>query len=254
MVAIVDADFRAVRVADEFELIDSPGVAARIRGDLAGAPDARLILTPPIYYSLANGVADNRAINDAMVAAAKARPGARACGVVEPKYGDVAAAELERMASIGLAGVVWSAAGAGLFRQRPYPRRTVPPRAQAGPGLDDPFRALFDQRGSVAALGARCAVPRGAAAGHRRVRELGEHPARPREQGRAGGSCSTRSRSSARAGTSMGWPAAWARSGCCSAAAAAICSNARWGSSSAAGWRRRRRRRSSSRNAGALFA
>jgi hypothetical protein len=115
MVAIVDVDFRAVRVADEFELIDSPGVAARIRGDLAGAPDARLILTPPTYYSLTNGVADNREINDAMAAAAKARPGARACGVVEPKYGDVAAQELERMASIGLAGVVWSARAQGFF-------------------------------------------------------------------------------------------------------------------------------------------
>ena len=115
MAEIVDADFRAVRVADAFELVDAPGIAARIQRDLADTPDARLILTPPTYYSLANGVADNRAINDALAAAAGARPGARACGVVEPKYGDVAAAELERMASIGLAGVVWSARAQGFF-------------------------------------------------------------------------------------------------------------------------------------------
>lgn len=115
MAAIVDADFRAVRVADEFELVDPAGIAARIADGLTGAAEARLILTPPTFYSLTNGVADNRAINDAMAAAAKARPGARACGVVEPKYGDVAAVELERMAAIGLSGVVWSARAQGFF-------------------------------------------------------------------------------------------------------------------------------------------
>ena len=112
---IVDADFRAVRVADEFELIDSPGVAARIREDLSVPREVLPILTPPTYYSLTNGVADNRAINDALAAEAKARPGARAMGTVEPKYGDVAAAELERMAAIGLKGVVWSARAQGFF-------------------------------------------------------------------------------------------------------------------------------------------
>ncbi len=47
MAQVTDADFRAVRVADEFELVDSPGVAARLQADLADLPDARLILTPP---------------------------------------------------------------------------------------------------------------------------------------------------------------------------------------------------------------
>lgn len=115
MAQVTDADFRAVRVADEFELVDSPGIAARLRGDLADLPDARLILTPPTYYSLTNGLADNRAINDALAAEARARPATHACGVVEPKYGDVAAAELERMAKIGLSGVVWSARAQGFF-------------------------------------------------------------------------------------------------------------------------------------------
>lgn len=112
---ITDADFRALRVADEFELVDTPGIAARLRGDLTDLPNARLILTPPSYYSLANGLADNRAINDALAKEARAQPGTRACGVVEPKYGDVAAAELERMAAIGLSGVVWSARAQGFF-------------------------------------------------------------------------------------------------------------------------------------------
>lgn len=115
MTAIVDADFRAVRVAGEFELVDTAGIAARLRQDLTHLPEARLVLTPPTYYSLANGVADNRAINDALAAEASARPGTRACGVVEPKYGDAAAAELERMAGLGLAGVVWSARAQGFF-------------------------------------------------------------------------------------------------------------------------------------------
>ena len=115
MAQIFDTDFRAVRVADEFELVDPAGIAARLDRDLADAPEARLVLTPPLYYALAGGVADNRTINDAMAAAASGRPGARACGVVEPKFGDVAAAELERMASIGLAGVVWSARAQGFF-------------------------------------------------------------------------------------------------------------------------------------------
>lgn len=115
MADITDADFRALRVADEFELVDSPGITTRLKGDLADLPEARLILTPPTYYSLANGVADNRTINDAMAAEAKTRPGTRACGVIEPKYGNVAAAELERMAAIGLSGVVWSARAQGFF-------------------------------------------------------------------------------------------------------------------------------------------
>jgi predicted TIM-barrel fold metal-dependent hydrolase len=39
----------------------------------------------------------------------------RAFGVAEPKYGDAAAAEIERLAKLGAAGVVWSPRAQGLF-------------------------------------------------------------------------------------------------------------------------------------------
>ena len=116
MGAIVDINCRAVRVADEYELVDSPSIAARIGEDIAtGHPEVRRMLTPPAYYSLAGGVADNRAINDALLAAAVRRSGWRAFGVAEPKYGDVAMAEIERLAALGAAGVVWSPRAQGIF-------------------------------------------------------------------------------------------------------------------------------------------
>lgn len=113
----IDINFRAVRVAEEYELIDSPTIAKRIAQRLArteSAPSALRLLTPPVYYSLANGIDDNRAINDALVAAAQ-EIGSRAFGVAEPKYGEAAAQEIERLASLGAAGVVWSPRAQGLF-------------------------------------------------------------------------------------------------------------------------------------------
>jgi predicted TIM-barrel fold metal-dependent hydrolase len=112
----VDVNFRAVRVAEEYELVDSC-IAARMAHRLGRAADdqpARRLLTPPVYYSLANGIADNRAINDALLAAAR-ELGTRAFGVVEPKFGEVAAAEIERLASLGAAGLVWSPRAQGFF-------------------------------------------------------------------------------------------------------------------------------------------
>lgn len=113
---IVDINRCAVRSAEEFELIETAGIAVRIDAALAGArDDVSCLLTPPLYYTLTNGIADNRAINDALLAAASKRPGWRACGVAEPKYGDVAAAEIERLAALGAAGVVWSPRAQGMF-------------------------------------------------------------------------------------------------------------------------------------------
>ncbi len=116
MGAIVDINYRGVRAASEYELIDSPSIAGRIeQAPDTVAPEVRRMLTPPVYYSLANGIADNRAINDALLAAAAARPGWRAFGVAEPKYGEAAVAEIERLASLGAAGVVWSPRAQGVF-------------------------------------------------------------------------------------------------------------------------------------------
>jgi predicted TIM-barrel fold metal-dependent hydrolase len=113
----VDVNFRAVRVADEFELVEAPAIAPRIAArlaELAGEPPALRLPTPPVYYSLANGIADDRTINDALLAAAR-QLGSRAFGVAEPKYGEAAAAEIERLAAAGAAGLVWSPRAQGLF-------------------------------------------------------------------------------------------------------------------------------------------
>lgn len=117
MDAPIDINFRAVRVSDEYELVDSSTIATRIAERLTRAesePSALRLLTPPVYYSLTSGIDDNRAINDAMVAAAR-DAGSRAFGVAEPKFGDAAAREIERLASLGAAGVVWSPRAQGLF-------------------------------------------------------------------------------------------------------------------------------------------
>lgn len=113
---IIDINYRAVRIADEYELVGSPFIAGRIERALdAPHPQVRRMLTPPVYYSLANGIADNRTINDALLAAASQGPGWRAFGVAELKYGLAAMAEIERLASLGAAGLVWSPRAQGIF-------------------------------------------------------------------------------------------------------------------------------------------
>ena len=113
---IIDINTRVLRPADEYELIESPSIAARIEPGLASVPtDMRCMLTPPVYYSLENGIADNRAINDALLTSAAKRPGWRMFGLAEPKYGDAATAEIERLGSLGAAGVVWSPRAQGIF-------------------------------------------------------------------------------------------------------------------------------------------
>lgn len=111
----IDVNFRSVAVADEFELVDSQSISARIAERLAqDHPPALRLLTPPVYYSLTEGIADNRAINDALVDAARGID-SRAFGVAEPKFGEAAAAEIDRLASLGAAGVIWSPRAQGLF-------------------------------------------------------------------------------------------------------------------------------------------
>lgn len=130
----IDINYRAVHAAEEFELVDAPGIAARIDARLAvigDEPEALRMLTPPVYYSLANGIADNRAINDALLAAAR-KLGTRAFGVVEPKYGDFASAELERLGALGAAGVVWSPRAQGLFGNDPMLATRVRHAARCG--------------------------------------------------------------------------------------------------------------------------
>ncbi len=73
-----------------------------------------LLLTPPLYHSLADGIADNRRINDALLANST-RLGGFAAGIVEPKFGDAAMREIERIAGLGAKAIVWSARAQGVF-------------------------------------------------------------------------------------------------------------------------------------------
>jgi predicted TIM-barrel fold metal-dependent hydrolase len=97
---------------DLMEIAEVEAIAARaVRGPDAGDD---LLLTPPAYYSLARGIADDRAVNDALLGAAR-RLGALACGVAEPRFGPPALEEIERIAVLGAAGVPFSPRAQGVF-------------------------------------------------------------------------------------------------------------------------------------------
>jgi predicted TIM-barrel fold metal-dependent hydrolase len=72
------------------------------------------LLTPPPHHSLVDGIASNRRINDCLLDRAP-RLGGRACGVVEPRFGEAAVAEMRRIAGAGAAGVVFSPRAQGVF-------------------------------------------------------------------------------------------------------------------------------------------
>ncbi len=102
---------------DFIETEDAVGLAAGLPKVPAELPDgfqATFQLTPPLYQSRAQGIADNRRINDALVAAASRVNGLAAC-VAEPKYGEATLAEIERAASLGARSIVWSARAQGVF-------------------------------------------------------------------------------------------------------------------------------------------
>ncbi|MCB2074803.1 MAG: amidohydrolase family protein [Novosphingobium sp.] len=86
----------------------------RARQPPASSGQTRFGLTPPLYYNLADGIAANRRINDALRQAANAS-GDVWFGVVEPKFGEAAVSEIHRIAGLGAAGVVWSPRAQGLF-------------------------------------------------------------------------------------------------------------------------------------------
>ena len=123
MTKYIDISMRLADPLDEFRLFDMAGDAAAAAAAAAlyrrVAPrqnGGRCVLAPPLYYLLAAGAADVRAVNDFVLAQARQdRTVAAALGVVEPKYEDDAFRELERLASLGGKGVVWSARAQGVF-------------------------------------------------------------------------------------------------------------------------------------------
>jgi len=118
---LVDMNFNAfVRGNDFIDFIETRDAVTAaqalppIPADLPAGYDAILQLTPPLYHSLAEGIADNRRINDALLATASRIDGHAAC-VAEPKFGEATMAEIERAASLGTKAVVWSARAQGVF-------------------------------------------------------------------------------------------------------------------------------------------
>ena len=120
MTKYVDISMRIADPIDEFRLFDMArdgAAAAELYGRIAPrAEEGRCVLAPPLYYLLAAGAADVRAVNDHVLA--QARQDAKVVatvGVVEPKHDDEAVRELERLASLGAKGVMWSPRAQGMF-------------------------------------------------------------------------------------------------------------------------------------------
>jgi predicted TIM-barrel fold metal-dependent hydrolase len=97
---------------DLMDIAEVEAIAASALPSPGRADD--LLLTPPAYYVLARGIADDRSVNDALLGTAQ-RLGALACGVAEPRFGKPALEEIERIAALGAAGIVVSARAQGVF-------------------------------------------------------------------------------------------------------------------------------------------
>lgn len=118
---VLDVNFNPFARGNDFiDFIESAD-AVRLAEALTQTPvelpagcEARFQFTPPLYYSLADGIADDRRINDALIAAAS-RVNGFAAGVAEPKYGEATLEEIERIAALGARAIVWSARAQGVF-------------------------------------------------------------------------------------------------------------------------------------------
>lgn len=102
---------------DFLEIDEVERIASAHRNGAVAADELaqyRFGLTPPLYYSLADGIAGNRRVNDALLRAGAASDRI-VFGTVEPKFGDFAIAEIGRIAERDAAGVVWSPRAQGLF-------------------------------------------------------------------------------------------------------------------------------------------
>jgi predicted TIM-barrel fold metal-dependent hydrolase len=117
MPGLVDVNVNPLCEPNGFiHLIDSTEAADQLdRSTAVRARDGDVhMLTPPLYYTLCNGIADNRRINDAMLRSAS-RNRALAFGVAEPKFGEVTYEEIGRLGISGAAGLVWSPRAQGIF-------------------------------------------------------------------------------------------------------------------------------------------
>ena len=124
MQSYIDISAQPIDPLDDFRLFDPTmereATQRLIDRLLPRAAYGRCLLSPPPYYLLARGAQDMRAVND-FVLRQWARCGAVAgCfGVSEPKYGEKGIAELDRIAGLGMKGVLWSPRAQGMFGDDP---------------------------------------------------------------------------------------------------------------------------------------
>jgi len=121
MSRLFDINFNPFARGNDFiDFIETSDAAALAESLPAAPPElpaghvATFQLTPPLHHCIADGSADNRRINDALLAAAARQGGFAAC-VAEPKFGDAALEEIERVAALGARAMVWSARAQGVF-------------------------------------------------------------------------------------------------------------------------------------------
>lgn len=120
MPSYIDLSLRITDPLDDSRLFaigaEAQTAQALYRPMLPQQEGGRALLAPPLYYQLAAGTADVRAVNDFVLDEAEAQGALLgAFCTVEPKYGDHAVRELERVAARGAKGVVWSPRAQGLF-------------------------------------------------------------------------------------------------------------------------------------------
>jgi len=120
MTGYIDACLRITDPLDDSRLFDiagDPGIAESfLQNVMPAGAGGRCIVAPPLYYLLAAGIGDVRAVNDFILEKCAGSPQIIAgLGTIEPKYGDPAEAELERLAAAGACGVVWSPRAQGIM-------------------------------------------------------------------------------------------------------------------------------------------
>lgn len=121
MTRLIDINHRLFSEGNDFvDLVETDEICRIAAGGSAPSKpvvegySASFAVHPPTYYSLSNGVADNRRINDVLLRIGAAWEG-RIVGVAEPKYGEPARDEIRRIAGLGASGIVWSPRAQGVF-------------------------------------------------------------------------------------------------------------------------------------------
>lgn len=120
---------------DECDLFTVPPYAGFDRWIAAGsAPgEVEAVAMPPTFYALPDGLGDTARLNDLMAAwRVNTHRCVAAFGVVEPHHGDDALPEIDRIAALGLKGIVWRHRAHGVFADVPVMARFAERAATLG--------------------------------------------------------------------------------------------------------------------------